>query len=252
MSWIANDLSDNFSQMSDNVSQRCDSGGSWYICPDKNLHPGSPPPFMGCCKSEPCTKGCSEGDLTQAFLTSNITIANRYLSALGVSPSSTTSYSTSLSFRPSSSSSSSSCSSPINMGFDEGTSVYSSAPTAIAAGHSVLLTGTPASKSTNTPASNTTDTLLSTSTNTTNSKSNSTAIAGGVAGGIVGLALLVGLLAICCRRRNVRLQRTVEGRSSALGSGQTRSLQADSAELEEMKQGPIPSRWSFLHEHECG
>lgn len=237
MSWIADDYSDD-------LSQSCDSGSVWYICSEEHLQHKSPSPFMGCCKSNPCIEGCPTGDLTQAFLT-NKTV-HHFLSVIGLSAPSTASP------RPSSSSSSSSSSSPTNIGFDEETPVYSSAPTATTAGHSALLTGTPASKSTNTPASITADTFHSTSTNTTNPKSNSTAIAGGVTGGIVGLALLVGLLAICCRRRNARPQHTVEGRSSALGSGQPRSLQADSAELEEMKQGPTPSRWSFLYKHEYG
>lgn len=140
-------------------------------------------------------------------------------------------------------------------------SVSSSVPTTTAASQSTPLNDTPASSSVSSSIAATTvedqptrptDTHSSASTNTPTSKSNSTAIAGGVAGGIVGLALLVGLLAICCRRRTARPQQTVEGRSSVLGSGQPRSLQTDSAELEEMKQGPTPSRCSFLYEHGYG
>ena len=39
------------------------SEGKWYTCPD------STPPFLGCCKSNPCqTGGCPAGDLVSAAL----------------------------------------------------------------------------------------------------------------------------------------------------------------------------------------
>lgn len=43
------------------------STGSWYTCAD------TIPPFIGCCKSNPCatTSGCPDGDLVQGSLSSN-------------------------------------------------------------------------------------------------------------------------------------------------------------------------------------
>ena len=65
---------------------------------------------------------------------------------------------------------------------------------------------------------------------------NTAAIAGGVIGGVVGLALLVAVLALCCRRRTIRpQQRMDEGRSPTWSSGQIR-------ELDEMKQGQSPCK----------
>jgi len=43
--------------------------GQWYTCS------GTTPPFMGCCKSNPCQNGCPTGDLTPGFLGGNPAIA---------------------------------------------------------------------------------------------------------------------------------------------------------------------------------
>ena len=46
--------------------QECPTGSRWYTCT------GTKPPFMGCCKSNPCSNdGCPAGDLTAGFLSSN-------------------------------------------------------------------------------------------------------------------------------------------------------------------------------------
>lgn len=225
----------------------CRPNSSLYMVPYPHAYPYPPyNPFVGCCQTYSCSKGCQQGSLSLSAFSDNKTIMERFWSAIGASCPSTKSSSLS------SSSSSYPSSSPVNIDLGTGTLVPSSAPTATIVGQPTPVTSKSASKSTNTPILTSTDTSTSVSTDTTTSKSNSTAIAGGVAGGIVGLALLVGLLAILRRRRNARPQHTVEGRSSALGSGQSRSLQADSAELEEMKQGPTLSRWSFLYEHAYG
>ena len=43
--------------------QRCGAGSEWYTCQKTN------PPFMGCCKSDPCAWGnCPSNDLTEARL----------------------------------------------------------------------------------------------------------------------------------------------------------------------------------------
>ena len=103
-------------------------------------------------------------------------------------------------------------------------------PTATTAGYPAL-TSAAAPKSPVAPASN----------------SDAAAIAGGVAGGIAGLALLVGLLAICRRRRKIKSLFGIDkGRFSAWNSGQPRSMQPGSAELDEIKQGPSTSKLLFL------
>ncbi len=74
-------------------------------------------------------------------------------------------------------------------------------------------------------------------------KSNTAAIAGGVAGGCVGLALLVGILVICCRRRITKpRQHMNEARSPTWALGKAPSRTRNDSELEEMKQGPSPSK----------
>ena len=77
---------------------------------------------------------------------------------------------------------------------------------------------------------------------TSTPETNTAAIAGGVVGGAVGLALLVGLLAICCRRRTSNARHLDEVRSPAWGMGQNRSIHPNDAELDEMKQGASPSK----------
>lgn len=54
--------------------QECSSGSLWYTCAATN------PPFMGCCKSNPCVQGqCPVQDLTAGFLTGNDKLAAPYL-----------------------------------------------------------------------------------------------------------------------------------------------------------------------------
>ena len=55
--------------------QQCPQGSRWYTCAYTE------PPFMGCCKSNPCGKGCPEGDLTAGFLDSNPRVAAPFLSS---------------------------------------------------------------------------------------------------------------------------------------------------------------------------
>ena len=193
----------------DDVTQGCHQGSLWYTCPD-----AIPLPFLGCCKHNPCSHGCPKEDFTQAFLMYDPKSTDQGVAFIPLSTNEASNSSTTSSVSPSST----------NTSFDTSTSAHSSVLTADVAGQSALHTETPAPKTTDTPAP----------------KSNATAIAGGVAGGIVGLALLVGLLAICCRRRNTRP--LDEGRSLARGSGPPDSTQPDNAELEFMKQGASSSQ----------
>lgn len=90
-----------------------------------------------------------------------------------------------------------------------------------------------------TAAAKTTQSAIQTATES--QKSNTAAIEGGVAGGIIGLALLIGLLAICCHRRMKPRQLMDKGRSPPWSLGLARSLQPVNADLEEMKQGSSQS-----------
>lgn len=66
--------------------QMC-STGAWYSCKYTS------PPFMGCCKSNPCqtTLGCPDGDLVEASLSSNAYYAAPWLSAATLDSATTTS-----------------------------------------------------------------------------------------------------------------------------------------------------------------
>lgn len=88
--------------------QECPAGSRWYTCA------ATSPPFMGCCKSNPCTDGCPVGDLTAGFLSSNPKIAAAFnpsggsSSLTSSSPTSSSASAPSLSCVPAQSSSTSS------------------------------------------------------------------------------------------------------------------------------------------------
>lgn len=88
--------------------QQCPSGSRWYTCT------GVSPPFMGCCKSNPCSKGCPVGDLAAGFLSSNPKVASPFLTSSASSSTSSSISSSSHSTSASSRSSSSTSSSPIS------------------------------------------------------------------------------------------------------------------------------------------
>lgn len=86
--------------------QEC-STGSWYTCNSTS------PPFLGCCKSNPCELGsCPEGDLAAGFLSNNPAIAASFSPTGG----------------PSSTSTSNPSSSPSSTGAVQPTSTIHSAP----------------------------------------------------------------------------------------------------------------------------
>ncbi|MCJ1425451.1 hypothetical protein MMC29_003350 [Sticta canariensis] len=51
------------------------STGKWYTCANIT------PPFVGCCKIDPCTSGCPDGDLVEGSLSSNAYDAAPWLNA---------------------------------------------------------------------------------------------------------------------------------------------------------------------------
>ena len=72
--------------------------------------------------------------------------------------------------------------------------------------------------------------------------SNTAAVAGGVTGGIVALALLLAILVVYCRRRITGPLKNADQRKiSTWGSGEAHPIQAGDAELQEIKQGRSPS-----------
>jgi hypothetical protein len=61
------------------ADQRCSAGSLFYTCAKTN------PPFLGCCKSNPCTSssgGCPVNDLGAAFLSDNSTAAADFTATL--------------------------------------------------------------------------------------------------------------------------------------------------------------------------
>lgn len=70
----------NIDASSELKDQQCSMGSSWYTCE------ATQPPFLGCCKSNPCQNdGCPVNDLTAGFLDTNPMIAAPFISAVGSS-----------------------------------------------------------------------------------------------------------------------------------------------------------------------
>ncbi|KAL6716127.1 hypothetical protein ACLMJK_005693 [Lecanora helva] len=168
--------------------QECDAGSLWYTCQVTR------PPFMGCCKTNPCSSGCPSGDLTAGFLSSNPAIAAVFLSS-GAASSSASAVSSSTSSSLTSTSASS--------------SVTTSSTTVSAASQ------------TSSPAPVGTSVVVSTTpTNAPTTHKNTGAIAGGAVGGVAGLVLMVSLLAFFFRRRASQSRKQMDvSRASTWGAG---------------------------------
>ena len=151
-----------YGQFSD---QQCSSGSRWYTCSKTS------PPFLGCCKSNPCISGCPVGDVTAGFLSSNPKLAAPFLPS---GTSSTGSSAATLSASASGSSSSKPTSSTSS------SSSTASSPAAITSPSNP----SPQPSATNIP-----------------SPTPIGAIVGGAVGGVAVLALIIGLLLFYCRRR---------------------------------------------------
>ena len=130
----------------------CNSG-NWYTCSGTN------PPFMGCCESDPCNRGCPTEDLAAGWVGNNEAIACQFYAQGCSSPSSSTTASRSSATRFSNS----------------------------------LTTSLPSS-STHSSSSSTTAPPAPTS-----GKSSTGTIVGGAVGGVVGIAIVVILLFYCYR-----------------------------------------------------
>ena len=201
----------------------CNADSNWIEC-EHTLHS-----FMGCCKSNinPCLYGCPQGDLTPARLSFNQDIAGDFLSTAGP-------------LIPYTGSPTSIKTPDVPEGIVPATSTAQGSATSSSIPTSVPTVNQAANTAENTAGQSPLQTAKSAP------RSNTAAIAGGVVGGIVGLGCLLALLAIYCRRRIARpIQGIDDGRYPASGTGSVRALQPDNAELEELKQGPSPSKCMF-------
>lgn len=147
--------------------QQCPTGSRWYTCSSTQ------PPFMGCCKSNPCNDGCAEGDLTAGFLSSNPKEAADFLPAEQAAMSS----SSSTAAAPSSS------------------LQTSSSPTAIRSSAAASRSGQIAATSTE---------LASASPHAAGKQTSPGTIAGATVGGLAAAVILLGLLAFFLRRKTFR------------------------------------------------
>lgn len=141
--------------------QQCPRGSRWYTCT------ATTPPFMGCCKSNPCAQhGCPVGDLTAGFLDSNPNNAAPFLSSASSSSQIT---------------SSSSTSSVIHSSASASTNVASPTINASTSTTAALISATAAAETPSTSGAHHTS---------------SAAIAGGVVGGIVVITIIIAALII--------------------------------------------------------
>ena len=180
------------------------------------------PQYIGCCQADTdeSPAGCPQRNLTSGPFTAILTFLQ------------TSTTPSSLSITPSSASSSRSFVTSATL-----SPVSSSVPTETVGGQTALL-AVPSVLSvpsiTSVPKS-------------TSSPSNTAAIAGGVVGGVAGLALLVGLLVIYRRRRKTKSQHGMsKGTFSGWNSGQPRFVSPSNAELHQIKQEPSTSKSLLL------
>ncbi len=175
--------------------QECSRGSEWYTCT------ATVPPFLGCCKSNPCTgtTGCPSGDVTAGFLSSNPAVAKDFLPAAASSASASASSATSSSSQ---------------------TSRASSSPASTNSSAALTTTAAFADMPTHTTSTGT--------------------IAGATVGGLAGLGLLVALLAFFLRRRIAKSrQYMAEGRSPS-GNSSSMPDKGDAA-MGETKHLPFSS-----------
>ena len=199
----------------------------------------SAPSLRGCCNSggNACSDRCPQGDLTQGFLHYDLIAVIAIPSAQAPPISQGSSL-----FGPLPTSTNTADAPSWGGGSVQGapTAQGSSSPTSVSSKVQAAATASQL------PSQSPTQTAIPVS------KTNTPAIAGGVVGGIVGLALLIGLLFICCRRRTTKPGQQIEkGSSPTWSSEQARSIETDDAELEEMKQGPSPSKSHQLPIQSC-
>ena len=213
-------------------SPSCPSGGNWYAC-------ASGSNFVGCCASEPCSNGCSAGNLAPASFDPNYygkfpdqqcPKGSNWYSCQQTSPpflgccksnacdagcpsgDLTAAFLDSnpkvaAPFLPSGAASSASAVASLSSSTpsDKGSTSASATTTA-----SSVTTSSSSAKSSTLPAASSTASVSNSSVNSAQSLATSTnspntpvgAIAGGAVGGVAVLALLIGLLLFYCRRRS--------------------------------------------------
>ena len=203
----------------------CRAGSSWKVCENTLFS------FMGCCKGDidPCLYGCPQEDLTPARLSFNEDIATDLSStAAPLIPYTGLPFALLPTFTETP---------DIPEGMVPVTSTAQGSATSSSIPNTIPAVNQAANTATNTAGQSPLQTAKSAP------RSNTAAIAGGVVGGIVVLGCLLALLAIYGRRRIARPMQDIDDRRyPALGTGSVRALQPDNAELEEMKQGPSPSK----------
>lgn len=152
------------------ADQECPRGSQWYTCA------ATSPPFMGCCKSDPCkSNGCPVSDLSAGFLSSNPAVAADFL------PADSKASSTQSKGEPMKTSSSSAEPSSSISSIKSTSSLSPASETSSAAPRPVHTQPTVAGSSAK--------------------HSNTRAIAGGSAGGAVAAMLLLALLLFILRRK---------------------------------------------------
>lgn len=154
--------------------QQCSTGSRWYTCA------ATSPPFLGCCKSNPCTSGCPVGDVTAGFLSSNPKLAAAFLPSSAAASSSSSTGPSSATSASSNKPTSSSTNTSTTSGSSSASPTRSAASSAAAASTSPANAAQPVVTSHNIPTG---------------------AIAGGAVGGVAVLALLIGVILFYCRRR---------------------------------------------------
>ena len=192
--------------------QECPTGSRWYTCT------GTKPPFMGCCKSNPCSNdGCPAGDLTAGFLSSNPKVAADFLPSGAASSSTSSLTSSESSTSTSASHTSSTVSTTSSVSFSTASSAAAAATYAVTAQASAIAAPVASQHS---------------STET---------IAGASVGGVGATLVLLALLAFFIRRKtNNSRQHMAFSRAGIWGSGTETVVGGDSAAATEKRPDASP------------
>lgn len=200
---------------SDIQSQRCDTGGDWYSCPEKNFETN----YIGCCATNPCTAGCPEGNYTRAFLSANPAAARFFYGLNASSLSFSIPVSTTLS-TSAVSSGSSLVPFTSSVGSTSSTTISSSSTSYSSVSYPTTFTGSQVVETASTPGT--------------------AVVAGSTVGGVAALLVIVALIAYRVRRKATSRRRHLDNfRVSSLwgGSGE-RKTENDTAGDDALAEAP--------------